>query len=381
MSTIEPASGGTERPDGAQPAARMVVNRAALAENYHAVVSSTTAEVAAVVKADGYGLGVSGIARTLHASGCRTFFTAFSHEAMALRRILDDVEIFVLMPRIADDANDLLANRLIPCLFDLEGVDRWIGAAAGFGSRARAALHVESGIHRLGFAREAFETLLADQARVSRLDVALLMSHLACADDPAAPANRRQLDRFRALRSSVPHVRASLANSAGTFLGPDYHFDLVRPGIALFGHDPHYLHHAPRVRPVATFEAQIGQLVTVGAGESVGYGGVATCDAERRVAVVMAGYADGIPRSAYRSGSRPAVTVAIGGQPVPLFGTVSMDMITIDLSGIPPDTVHAGAWVEIFGSNAPIERLAECAETIPYEILTRVGSRVERVHA
>ena len=371
MSTIQPDSGTPERPDSAQPAARMVVDLAALAENYRAIVSSTAAEAAAVVKADGYGLGVSGIARALHAAGCRTFFTAFSHEAVALRRILDDVEIFVLMPRIGNDGNDLLANRLTPCLFDLDGVDRWIGTAAGAGSRARTALHVESGIHRLGFAREAFDTLLGDEARRSRLDVTLLMSHLACADDPAAPANRRQLDRFRALRTSLPHVRASLANSAGTFLGPDYHFDLVRPGIALFGHDPHYRHHAPRVRPVATFEAQVGQVVTVGTGESVGYGGLATCDVERRIAVVMAGYADGIPRALYRPGSRLEVTV--GGQPVPLFGTVSMDMITIDLSGMPPDAVQAGTWVEIFGPSAPIERLAECAETIPYEILTRVG--------
>ena len=359
-------------------AARVVVDLSTVAENYRTLVSTTTASVAGVVKADGYGLGVPEVAHALHAAGCRTFFTAFSHEAVELRQVLDDVEIFVLMPRAGDEAHMLQEHRLIPCLFDLEGIDRWIGSSPMHGVRARAALHVETGIHRLGLSGEEIETLLADDARRSRLDVTLLMSHLACADEPPAPANRRQLNRFRAIRDAFPDVRASLANSAGTFLGPDYHFDLVRPGIALYGHDPHYAHTTPRVRPVATLEARLGQIATVEPGESVGYGGVATCDVARRIGVVLAGYADGIPRALYRPGRRFEVVVA--GYRTPLFGTVSMDMITIDLSGVPEDAVGVGAWVEIFGSNAPIERVAEQVGTIPYEILTGIGPRVERIY-
>jgi len=360
-------------------AARLVVDLAALAANWRAIASATAAEVAGVVKADGYGLGAAEVARALHTAGCRTFFTAFTREAVALRRVLGEVDIFVLMPLVADEAHVLRAHRLTPCLFDCEGIHRWIDSASAPGAPARAALHVETGIHRLGLDPEALAALFADDARRSRLDVTLLMSHLACADIPAALANRRQLHRFRAIQDAFPGARASFANSAGTFLAPEYHFDLVRPGIALYGHDPHYLHPAPRVRPVATFEARLGQIAAVEPGESVGYGAVAMCDTARRIGVVLAGYADGIPRSLYRPDRR--FEVLVGGYRVPLFGTVSMDMITIDLSEVPEGAVEVGAWVEVFGANAPIERVAERAGTIPYEILTGIGPRVERVYA
>ena len=360
-------------------AARLVVDLAALAGNYRTIASSTAAEVAGVVKANGYGLGALAVAPALHAAGCRTFFTAFTSEAVELRRILGDAEIFVLMPLVGDEAHILLEHRLIPCLFDSDGIDRWTGSAAARGGPARAALHVETGIHRLGLGGEELDTLLGDDARRSRLDVTLLMSHLARADEPSAPSNRRQLHRFRAIRERFPDARASFANSAATFLGADYHFDLVRPGIALYGHDPHYQHTTPRVRPVATLQARLGQIATVEPGESVGYGGAATCDVARRVGVVLAGYADGIPRSLYQPGRRFEVVVA--GYRAPLFGTVSMDMITVDLSGVPEDAVEVGAWVEIFGRNAPIERVAEQTGTIPYEVLTGIGPRVERIYA
>ena len=356
----------------------MVVDLAVLAENYRTIASATAAEVAGVVKADGYGLGARDVARALHAAGCRTFFTASSHEAVELRQMLRDVEIFVLMPRVGEEVQLLRAHRLIPCLFDLQGIDRWIGNAAARGAPAPAALHVETGIHRLGLGGEALDTLRSDHARRSRLEVALLMSHLACADEPSSPANRRQLDRFRAIRDAFPDARASLANSAGTFLGQEYHFDLVRPGIALYGHDPHHAYTVPRVRPVATFEAWLGQIATVEPGESVGYGGVATCATARRIGVALAGYADGIPRSLYQPG-RP-LEVVVAGHRAPLFGRISMDMTTIDLSGVPEDAAGPGAWVEIFGPNASIERVAEQAGTIPYEILTGIGPRVERIH-
>ena len=359
-------------------AARLIVDLAALGENYRTIAESTAAAVAGVVKANGYGLGAPAVARALHAAGCRTFFTAFTREAVELRRVFTDAEIFVLMPLVGDEVHVLHEHRLTPCLFDSEGIDRWIESASAQGAPARAGLHVETGIHRLGLEPEAFSALLADDALRSRLDVTLLMSHLACADEPSAPANRRQLERFRAVRDAFPDARASFANSAGTFLGPEYHFDLVRPGIALYGHDPHYLHTAPRVRPVATLEARLGQIATVEPGESIGYGGVATCDTARRIGVVLAGYADGIPRSLYRPDRRFEVVVA--GHRVPLFGTVSMDMITIDLSGVPEGAVEVGAWVEIFGTNAPIERVAEQTGTIPYEVLTGIGPRVRRIY-
>ena len=372
----------TDMPDGdgeAGAAARLVVDLSALAANWRAIASATAAEVAGVVKADGYGLGAARVARALHAAGCRTFFTAFTREAVELRRVLGDVDIFVLMPLAGEEAGALREHDLVPCLFDSDGIDRWLASAPAQGAPARAGLHVETGIHRLGLDAAGLDALFTDDARRSRLDVTLLMSHLACADEPAAPANRRQLDRFLGIRDAFPDARASFANSAGTFLGSEYHFDLVRPGIALYGHDPHYLHHtAPRVRPVAALEARLGQIATVEPGESVGYGAVATCDGPRRIGVVLAGYADGIPRSLYRRDRRFEVVVA--GHRAPLFGTVSMDMITVDLSEVPDGAVEVGAWVEIFGPNASIERVAEQAGTIPYEILTGIGPRVERIY-
>ena len=359
-------------------AARLMVDLVALGENYRTIAASTAAEAAGVVKANGYGLGASRVARALHAAGCRTFFTAFTREAVELRRVLGDADIFVLMPLAGEEAHVLREHRLTPCLYDTEGVERWIGNSSGQAAPAPAALHVETGIHRLGLDPEAVAALLADDARRSRLDVTLIMSHLACADEPSAPANRRQLERFRAIRDAFPGTRASFANSAGTFLGPEFHFDLVRPGISLYGHDPHYLHTTPRVRPVATLQARLGQIATVEPGESVGYGGMATCDVARRIGVVLAGYADGIPRSLYRPDRKFEVVVA--GYRVPLFGTVSMDMITIDLSGVPDGAVEVGEWVEIFGTNAPVERVAEQAGTIPYEVLTGIGPRVRRIY-
>ena len=382
MNTIRPATNMPDSPGderaAAPMAARLVVDLAALAGNYRTIARTATGETAAVVKADGYGLGVAGIAHTLYESGCRTYFTAFAQEAVDLRRILNDVDIFVLMPQVGRDARALLAHRLIPCLFDLDGADRWIAAAAANGAPASAALHVDTGIHRLGLDRGEFDTLLGDESRRSRLDLRLLMSHLACAEDREGPANRRQLERFREMRSALPNLPASLANSAGTFLGPDFHFDLVRPGISLYGHDPFYRHRPPRVRAVAAFEARIGQIADVGPGESVGYGGMAICDVPRRIAVVQAGYADGIPCNLFRPGAR--FEVAVAGYAAPLFGRVSMDMTTIDVSELPEDTVRPGAWVEVFGPNAPVERVAEQAGTIPYEVLTRVGTRVERAY-
>ena len=373
---MEPERSSRRVDEGA--AARLLVDLSSVVANYRAIAAATASEVAGVVKTDAYGLGASHVAHALHAAGCRTFFTAFTHEAVALRRFLDDAEIFVLMPRVGDEAHVLHEHRLIPGLFDLEGVDRWIESVPPRGAPARAALHIDTGIHRLGLGGESLDILLGDHARRSRLDVTLLMSHLACADEPSASLNRRQLDRFRALRGLFPDARASLANSAGTFLGSDYHFDLVRPGIALYGHDPHYAHTTPRVRPIATLEARIGQIATVAPGESVGYGAVVTCDVARRIGVVLAGYADGIPRALYRPGRR--FEVAVAGYRAPLFGTVSMDMITIDLSDVPEGAAQVGAWVEVFGPNAPIERVSEQSGTIPNDILTGIGPRVERVY-
>ncbi|WP_025772377.1 alanine racemase [Thioalkalivibrio sp. HK1] len=396
-------------PSGSSSPARLIVDLAALGENYRTIRTlaeggSGPSEVAAVVKADAYGLGMPAVARALFSAGCRTFFTAFSHEGIALRQVLgDDSEIFVLIPTFGlgdmdslggatdapaatpDPASEIEAMRrfrLIPCLFDLAGIDRWIESTRP--AKAPAALHVETGINRLGLAPKDLERLLQDRSRLARLDIVLLMSHLACADDPADPANDEQRRRFCAILRDFPGIRTSLANSAGGFLGSEYHFDLLRPGIALYGHDPHDLaphdSQAPssRMRPVATLQARLGQVRELAAGERIGYGGKARCHGPRRVGVVLAGYADGIPRSLY--GPRGAAEASIDGHRAPFFGTVSMDMTTIDLTHLPESSVRPGAWVELFGTDPSITEVAQRAGTIPYEILTGIGPRVERIY-
>ena len=378
---------GMERPHSDAPArhgegrtaARVLVDLAALAGNYRAIGSATAAEVAGVVKADGYGLGVSGIARALYEAGCRTFFTAFGHEAVELRRMLDDVEIFVLMPRVGGEAHLLHEHRLIPCLFDLDGVDRWIGSAAAHGTPGRAALHVETGIHRLGLGREELGTLLGDRSRRSRLDVTLLMSHLACADEPSAPANRRQLDRFRAVRGAFPAARASLANSAGTFFsdrtttsiwyGPELRctatIPITRTSRRGCGRSRRSKHGWDRLRRWSPARAS----ATGAWRPATARGGSESCSRATPTASLVRSTG---PDGGWRSWSP--------GNRVPLFGD------RLDGYGHHRSEQRSrgcGRSRRVGGDHRPerpIERVAEQAGTIPYEILTGIGPRVERVH-
>ena len=357
--------------------ARLVVDLEALTSNYACLQRVTGARVGAVVKADAYGLGLPAVSGALRRSGCELYFTALASEGAALRSILPDVDIFVFSPLIKKDIELLLANDLLPCLYAFDEIRQFITRSKAAGKNPRAALHVETGINRLGLDREGLDAFRSDGLG-GELQIELLMSHLACADEPDSPLNRRQLERFVAIKNLFPGVPASLANSAGTFLGTDYHFDVVRPGIALFGHDPHSPIRTPRVEPVATLKAFLGQVKTVPAGESVGYGATASCDAATRVGTVLAGYADGIPRNLADNHDGRMSMVSIAGRRVPLFGRVSMDLTTVDLSGLGADEPRPGEAVEFFGRNLPIEEIASAAGTIPYELLTRTGARVTR---
>ena len=358
---------------------RLVVDLGALRDNYLALAArGGTAECAGVVKADAYGLGLKPVARTLARAGARTFFTAFTEEAMCLRALLPDACIFVLSPFLESDAAALLRERLVPCLYDRAGVAAWAALGAARGASVPAAIHFETGMNRLGMSEAEARALGRDWRPGGYLDLRLVMGHLASGDDPYGAMNRVQLDRFRALRSLFPEVRASLANSAGVMLGPDYHFDLLRLGISLFGHDPHYRVTPARVRPVATFEARLAQVKVLRAGETIGYGETFTCSRDVRAGVVLAGYADGLPRGLSSSEESSPLRLAIGRHRVPVLGRVSMDMTVVDLSEVPEVEAIPGTMVEVFGSQVSIESVAERAGTIPNEILTGIGRRVPR---
>ncbi len=334
-------------------AARLTIDLDALAAN-HALLRRLAggSEVTPVVKADGYGLGAAAVARRLWAEGARGFHVARLSEGVSLRAALGpEATIYVLDGAMPGSVPTLLADRLVPVLNSLGQVALWSGAGP-------AGLHVDTGMNRLGVRVEEAHGLATQSFE-------LVISHLACADEPDHPLNATQLERFQTVRALFPGVKASLANSAGVFLGKDFAFDLVRPGIALYGGGGQ-----PGLSAVATFEVPVLQVRDVPAGESVGYGATFTAVQPLRVAILAAGYADGVLRA-----SSPGGAVWLGGARRRLLGRVSMDLIAVDVTGA---DVAAGDMAELFGNNLAIDEAAASAGTLAYELLCRMAPRAER---
>lgn len=326
---------------------------------------------AAVVKADAYGLGADIVAPALAAEGARQFFVAHLSEAIALRPALPaDAEILVLNGLPAGAEAECDAHGIVPVLNSLARIDAWTALARRNGRVLAAALQVDSGMSRMGLTPAEVETLAGDRSRLEGIAVRLVMSHLACAETPDHPMNRAQLTRFEAARRLLPAAPASLANSSGIFLGPDFHFDLARPGAALYGLAP-VAGAANPMRPVVRLMGRILQVRDIPAGTEVGYGATWTAPRPSRIATVSVGYADGYLRSL----SRKATALA-GDTPVPLVGTVSMDSVTFDVTDAPHAT--EGGFLQLIGASNPVDALAAQAGTIGYEILTSLGCRYAR---
>ncbi len=359
--------------------ARLQVDLQALAGNYATLSGATGASVAGVVKADAYGTGAEAVVPALAAAGCDVFFAGFLNGARQVRLLAPAATVFVLNPVIRTDATELLANGLIPCLYDPAEAVAFAETCEAAGQRPRIALHVDTGMHRLGMS--ATELAALRQHRLwPGFDIALLMSHLACADEPGHPLNERQLREFESLRRDFPGVPASLANSGGVFLGSRYHFDLVRPGIALYGHDPHYDGGRDRVTPVAELTVRIGQVAWISAGDSIGYGATVTVERETCVATLLAGYADGIPRALGDAALEPPPECWCAGRRVPVRGRISMDLTTLDVTACVPPPAPFSDRAEVFGRHIRLEEHARRLNTIPYELLTQVGNRVARAY-
>jgi alanine racemase len=335
----------------------LTVDLNALSHNFHALEAVSGVPVHPVVKADAYGLGAVPVATRLMAEGARTVFVARLSEGEALRAALGpEPAIYVLDGCVGDAASALKAADLRPVLNHGEQLAAW--SATGGGA---CGMQIDTGMNRLGFriedAPEPFEGL------------ALVMSHLACADDPAEPMNRCQRDAFTAVSARYPGALRSFANSGGCFLGPDYGFDAVRPGICLYGGGPEG-RPDDRLKAVATLTAEVLQIHDVPAGESIGYSRGFVADAPRRIATCGAGYADGVLRS-----TSPRGQVWAAGALRPILGRVSMDVIAVDVTGA---EVVAGDRVELFGPNRPLDDAATAAGTISYELLTSITARVPR---
>jgi alanine racemase len=265
---------------------------------------------------------------------------------------------------------------LLPALSSLEEVTEWAGHARRAGRPLRAALHVDTGINRLGLSPAHASELSARPDLLARIDIALVMSHLACADEPSHPMNRHQRRLFDKLRSLLPAAPASLANSPGIFLGPEFRYEVVRPGIALYGGNP-FLAAPNPMAPVICLSATILQVRDLAPGEAVGYGATWRAERPTRIAVLAVGYRDGFPRVLSEGGAQ----VWLGGRLVPIVGRISMDLITIDVTDIDPTFARRGAPVELLGDHVTVDDVARWAGTIPYEILTGLGSRYARLYS
>lgn len=359
--------------DRARAGAILTVDLSAVRDNYrHLRDRLNGGACAAVVKADAYGLGAARVAVALAAEGCATFFVAHAGEGLALRGVLGDrPEIYVLNGFAPGSESEGAAAGLSAVVNSVEQLVGWRAAAAAAGRSLPAAIQVDSGMARLGMPPADFEALAGRADAFGGLDVRLVMSHLACADEPDHPANAAQLAAFLALRSLMPGVPASLANSSGIFLGSDYHFDLARPGAALYGINPQPGRGNPMRQPVR-LSAKVIQTRELIAGAGVGYGHAYRTTGPFRAATISLGYADGWPRRLSDAGAW------FEGVRLPFAGRVSMDSIILDASALPPGRPAPGDLVELIGPAQTVDDIAALSGTIGYEILTGLGGRFHR---
>ena len=353
---------------------RLTVDPAAITANWRVLDGRAGEAVCgAVVKADAYGLGMEDVAPALAAAGVDPFFVVTPEEGLRLRRILGSGPVIYAMNGASGEAlAALAAARVRPVLSTGEQCQAALSRDAA--TPLVCGLQVESGMNRLGLVAADIEALARSPGLAGALDVRLLMSHLGSADDEGHPANLRQAERFDAvlerLRPLFPHAARSLAATAGILLGRRYRYDLVRPGIGLFGGHPF-----PGARPVVALDVPILQLSRVAAGETLGYGRSWRAERDATVATLPIGYADGVLRCL--GGATGAGTARIAGRVVPVVGRVNMDLLCLDVTGIPG--LAPGTRVELLGPDRTVQAAAAEAGTISHEILTSLrGARVDR---
>jgi alanine racemase len=359
--------------DASRAGALLTVDLGAIRDNYRLLAGKTKGACAAVMKADAYGLGMEQVAPALALEGCKVFFTAHLDEGIRLRQLVpEDCAIYVLHGPPPGTARDCFQYDLRPVLNDPGQVQEWRALAHTLGRELPAAIQFDTGMSRMGIAPGDLASMAAHSDWLAGVRPTLVMSHLACADEPLHPLNELQRRRFDSLRELFPGVPASLANSSGVFLGPDYHYDLLRPGAALYGINPQPGHPNP-LKQAVSLHARVVQVRTVRDGDVVGYGAHHACTGEQRIATIAVGYADGWHRSLSGRGF-----AFVDGLRVPIAGRVSMDSITLDVSAISPERVLPGSEVELMGVHQPVDEVAALAGTIGYEVLTRLGSRFHR---
>ncbi len=357
------------------------IDLSALSRNWRTLRDNAgRAEAAAVVKADAYGTGIEQAVPALRQAGCRTFFVAHLSEAIRVRAVAPDATIYVLNGLFPGTSPVYAEHKLRPVLGSFEEIEEWAAFCRSQGQKREAAIHVDTGMNRLGLT-VAQGLTLKDREEVKDFETALLMSHFVSAEESENPLNIWQIESFKAVRETLPGVRASLANSSGIFLKQKPHFDLVRPGYALYGGNPTPDRQNP-MSAVVGLEARIVQLRWVESDDTVGYNARWLALGRRRIATLSVGYADGYPRSASARGKSGeellAGTVLVAGRPCPFAGNVSMDLITIDVTDIPDSEIKRGDTVTMIGGSLSLDEVGRRAGTIGYEILTNLGRRYAR---
>jgi alanine racemase len=357
----------------------LTVDLAAIAANWNALAGMTVpVECAAVVKGDGYGCGLEPVTRTLYRAGCRTFFVADIAEGRRVRAVASDAAIYVLNGVMPGSAQAFAADYLRPVISSTTELAEWDAFVATRNWRGGGALHVDTGMNRLGITVDE-AVAIAPRLQSENHGFTLLMSHLACAEIPGHPMNDRQIRLFREVRMLYRGVASSLANSSGIFLGGTAYCDLVRPGVALYGVNPTPAKKNP-MRPVVELKARIIQVRTINKGDTVGYGAAFTATRPSRIAIVAVGYADGFLRSAAAARGKPAAEVVVAGKRCPVAGRVSMDVLAVDVTDLSDGAVRRGDFATLIGGRLSVDDLAAGMGTIGYEVLTHLGRRYHRVY-
>lgn len=376
--TSAPSDHPSEGPRAAEAGGVLSIDLAALVANWRALAGRVApAGCAAVVKADGYGCGIEPVTAALAKAGCHTFFVANLPEARRVRAVAPSAIIYVLNGLLPGTGSAYADADARPVIGSMPEYDEWAGFCAAQEWHGKAALHVDTGIKRLGLSsREASE--VAKRPEPARL-FGLVMSHFACADDPGHSLNATQMAAFARVRQLFPGILGSLANSSGIFLGPDAHHDLVRAGAALYGANPTPA-HLNLMRTVVRLDGRIVQVRHVAPGESVGYGASWTAKRPTRLAVVAIGYADGILRAASGTDLKAGADAVVAGHRCPIVGRISMDLMAIDATDLPHDTPRRGDFAALLDDDIGVDELASHAGTIGYEVLTNLGRRHWRIY-
>src|ERR1700744_1377544 len=386
ISDPNPALAGTILSPEANQAAALASYTGVLTVDLDAIIANwrklektaVPAECAGVVKANAYGCGAEQVSKALASAGCKTFFVATLDEARVVRAALPQATIYALDGFFQNTGEAYAKIDCKPVIGDLNELAEWDVFCRRSGWNGGAAIHIDTGMNRLGL------TIAEAQGIIPRINagdhgITLVMSHLASAELVNNSTNAKQLTAFREIASHFTNVQASLSNSSGIYLGPQFQFDVVRPGAALYGVNPTPEADNP-MQPVVNLKARIVQIRNVERGESVGYGGTWTTRRPTRLAVVSAGYADGYFRAASANDGTRGAEVMVAGKRCPIAGRISMDLLAVDITDVAPNAARRGHMVTLIGEGITVDELAHHFGTIGYEVLTSLGQRYARVY-